>query len=522
MKAFLYDILYLSAACLLIVTAEASSEFVNGSEIKVVTKENRAMEGKKELVVFRKGAADGKPAVEEVKLKITNEFKPQPREEYKLSDPIYKWDGKEGDLTDDGKEEEEVTFTTTEKSWGKEFKIKGSIEYKDIPLDPKNKEELANQEGPAKADIKAVSPVVKVKSVTFRHGKENSSLPVAEDAKGKLIPTPEYQADGGDKETAILYASESTPVIQVCFDVKPATLKMEDVKIKGEVGEKKESILKSLTMEKSDNQNFDADSKIPFKAAKLEKKVAMGGITHEFEITYKDVQLINKPDYSVEKVYVVLGKPTGPWEKKTPWKAVLDFSLEKCETKGKDDFHSVICNVKKNVSVDKYNENASWWRAQGVDVNGFLERKEGSTSNCSDVAVLTYIFTSLFGKELIVHRCYPMNNPSIPGAIYQYHAYTIDNGKVYDPRAKQGGDGTLTEEKFYDFVGKAEISLLYRESVQPAYYWAIPFSYIKKQKSKTLIKTISDVPGKEGVSFELEEPRVIFLEEVDVSTCFVK
>ena len=230
MKAFLYDILCLSVACLVGATAEAASEFVNGSEIKVVTEENRAMEGKKEMVVFRNGTAKGQPKAEKVKLKITNEFKPKPREEYKLSKPIYKWDSKEGPLTHDEKEEEEMEFTTTEKCWGKKFKVKGSIEYKDIPLNEKNKEELPNQEGAAKADIDVLTPVVKVKSVTFRHGKENSSLPVAEDAKGKLISTPEYQADGGDKETAILYASGSTPVIQVCFDVKPAALKMEDIK----------------------------------------------------------------------------------------------------------------------------------------------------------------------------------------------------------------------------------------------------------------------------------------------------
>ncbi|MEE0763681.1 hypothetical protein [Akkermansia sp.] len=297
---------------------------------------------------------------------------------------------------------------------------------------------------------------------------------------------------------------------------------MEDVEIKGEVGEKKESILKALTMEEADNQNFDANSKIPFKAAKLEKKVAMGKVAHEFTITYKGIQLEKKPDYSVEKSYVVLGKPVGPWEKKTPWKDVLEFSLEKCETKGKDNFHSVICNVKKNVSVDEYHEDARWWWGQGVDLKGFLKRSKKDKSNCSDVAVLTYIFTSLFGKELVIHRCYPMNNPTIPGAIYRYHAYTIDNGKVYDPRAKQGGDGTLTEEEFYDFVGKVEITLLYRESVQPPYYWAIPFSYIKNQKKKILIKTISDVPGKESVIFDLEVPTTIFLEEVDVSTCFIK
>lgn len=522
MKTLVYYTSCLWAVCCLGISAHAASEFVTGSKIKVVTEENRALDGDNELAVFRKGTATGKPVAEKVKLKITNEFKPKPREEYKLSNPIYKWDSKDGPLTHDEKEEEEMEFTTTEKCWGKKFKVKGSIEYKDIPLDEKNKEELPNQEGPAKADIDVLTPVVKVKSVTFRHGKENSSLPVAEDAKGKLIPTPEYQADGGDKETAILYASESTPVIQVCFDVKPAELKMEDVEIKGEVGKGKESILKELTMEKTDNQNFDANSKIPFKAAKLEKKVTMGKVAHEFTITYKGIQLEKKPDYSIGKAYVVLGKPIGPWEKKTPWKDVLDFSLKKCETEGKDNFHSVICNVKKNVSVDKYNERGEWWRGEGVDVSAFLERGKEATSNCSDVAVLTYIFTSLFGKELDIHRCYPMNNPTIPGAIYQYHAYTLDNGKVYDPRAKQGGDGTLTEEEFYDFVGKAEITLLHRESMQPPYYWAIPFSYIKNQKKKILIKTISDVPGKEGVIFDLEVPKTIFLEKVDVSTCFIK
>lgn len=522
MKALVYRIAWLMVACCHAVVAEASSEFVNGSTIKVMTAENRAMDGNEEMVIFRKGTAEGKPEAEKVKLKITNEFKPKPRDEYKLSGPIYKWDGKEGALSYDEKGKEEMEFTTTEKSWGKKFKVKGSIEYKDIPLDEKNKEELPNQEGPAKADIDVLTPVVKVKSVTFRHGKENSSLPVAEDAEGKLVPAPEYQADAGDKETAILYAAESTPVIQVCFDVKPDGLKMGDVEIKGEVGKRKESILKELTMEKADNQNFDANSKIPFKAAKLEKKVAMGNVSHEFTITYKGIQLEKKPDYSVGKAYIVLGKPVGPWEKKTPWKDVLEFSLEKCETKDKDNFHSVICNIKKNVSVDEYDEDARWWWAQGVDLKGFLKRGKEDTSNCSDVAVLTYIFTSLFGKELVIHRCYPMNNPTIPGAIYRYHAYTLDNGKVYDPRAKQGGDGTLTEEEFYDFVGKAEISLLYREAVQPPYYWAIPFSYIKNQKKKILIKTISDVPGKEGVIFDLEVPRIIFLEEVDVSTCFIK
>lgn len=508
MKAFLYDILCLLAACLLIVTAEASSEFVNGSEIKVVTKENRAMEGKKELVVFRKGAADGKPAVEEVKLKITNEFKPQPREEYKLSDPIYKWDGKEGNLTDDGKEEEEVTFTTTEKSWGKEFKIKGSIEYKDIPLDPKNKEELVNQKGLAKADIKAVSPVVKVKSVTFRHDKENSSLPVAEDAKGKLISTPEYQADGGDKETAILYASESTPVIQVCFDVKPANLKMEDVKIKGEVGKGKESILKALTMEKADNQNFDANSKIPFKAAKLDKKVALGGVSHEFEITYKDVQLINKPDYSVEKAYVVLKKPVGSWTKKTPWKKVLQFFIEECNTKGIDNDHDIICKVKSKVGSNKYNEVGVVYvnvRYDKYDINlsNFLKDTNQKT-NCSDVATLTGLCSNLHGIDLEVRKCMPFLN-------WEYHAYNKLGDKIYDARFPPG-DGTKNEEQFYNQVGIDEkgkgekghyVQLsevdINNNSIGEPFFWEVPFSYIKKQTPASAMKVIKeDIPEYEG------------------------
>lgn len=125
-----------------VVTAEASSEFVNGSTIKVMTAENRAMDGNEEMVIFRKGTAEGKPEAEKVKLKITNEFKPKPRDEYKLSGPIYKWDGKEGALSYDEKGKEEMEFTTTEKSWGKEFKIKGSIEYKDIPLIPKTRKNL--------------------------------------------------------------------------------------------------------------------------------------------------------------------------------------------------------------------------------------------------------------------------------------------------------------------------------------------------------------------------------------------
>ena len=496
MKAFLYDILCLSVACFLAVTVEASSEFVNGSEIKVVTDANRAMEDKKEMVVFREGTAKGQPKAEEVKLKITNEFKPQPREEYKLSDPIYKWDGKEGALTDDGKEEEEATFTTTEKSWGKEFKIKGSIEYKDIPLDPKNKEELANQEGPAKADIKAVSPVVKVKSVTFRHGKENSSLPVAEDAKGKLIPTPEYQADGGDKETAILYASESTPVIQVCFDVKPANLKMEDVKIKGEVGEKKESILKSLTMEKSDNQNFDADSKIPFKAAKLEKKVAIGGITHEFEITYKNVQLINKPEYSVEKAYVVLKKPVGSWTKKTPWKKVLQFFIEECNTKGIDKDHDLICKMRSRLAQEKYpndSKGSVLVHLKGKDVNlsNYLDGKTKS-ANCSDVATLLALGSGLHGISLEMHVCQPFLGD-------YYHSYNLFGGKVYDVRFAEG-DGRFVEKDFYDQVGKGDKHIVVLqnavlqtvEGFDPFYVGdgnsfirPLSFDYIQKQTKKT-------------------------------------
>ena len=184
MKTLFYCTSCLWAVCCLSISAHAASEFVAGSKIKVVTEENRALDGDNELAVFRKGTATGKPTAEKVKLKITNEFKPKPREEYKLSKPIYKWDSKEGPLTHDEKEEEEMEFTTTEKCWGKKFKVKGSIEYKDIPLDEKNKEELLNQEGAAKADIDVLTPVVKVKSVTFRHGKENSSLPVAEDAEG--------------------------------------------------------------------------------------------------------------------------------------------------------------------------------------------------------------------------------------------------------------------------------------------------------------------------------------------------
>ena len=88
MKALVYCIAWLMVASCHVVTAEASSEFVNGSTIKVMTAENRAMDGNEEMVIFRKGTAEGKPEAEKVKLKITNEFKPKPRDEYKLSGPI--------------------------------------------------------------------------------------------------------------------------------------------------------------------------------------------------------------------------------------------------------------------------------------------------------------------------------------------------------------------------------------------------------------------------------------------------
>lgn len=101
MKTLFYHIVYLMVACCFAVPADASSEFTNGSKIKVMTEENRAMDGNKEMVVFREGTGKGQPEVEKVKLKITNEFKPKPREEYKLSGPIYKWDGKEGSLVYD-------------------------------------------------------------------------------------------------------------------------------------------------------------------------------------------------------------------------------------------------------------------------------------------------------------------------------------------------------------------------------------------------------------------------------------
>lgn len=447
------------AVCCLGISAHAASEFVTGSKIRVVTEENRAMDGEKELAVFRKGTATGKPAAEKVKLKITNEFKPKPREEYKLSKPIYKWDSKEGPLTHDEKEEEEMEFTTTEKCWGKKFKVKGSIEYKDIPLDEKNKEELPNQEGPAKADIDVLTPVVKVKSVTFRHGKENSSLPVAEDAEGKLVPAPEYQADAGDKETAILYAAESTPVIQVCFDVKPDGLKMGDVEIKGEVGKGKESILKELTMEKADNQNFDANSKIPFKAAKLEKKVAMGNVSHEFTITYKGIQLEKKPDYSMGKVYVVLGKPVGPWEKKTPWKKVLDFALKDCGSLGSQDESSVLCAVKKKIAQGGYNRDKGIWYERGlVKISEYLGKdpkidKDSRIVNCLDAAILTEVFSNTMGIKTEIRCCLPFSKSV-------YHAYNRWNGKIYDSLfSGQGGDGTLSEKEFYEKNGVRSIKL---------------------------------------------------------------
>lgn len=502
MKTLVYYTSCLWAVCCLGISAHAASEFVTGSKIKVVTEENRALDGDNELAVFRKGTATGKPVAEKVKLKITNEFKPKPREEYKLSNPIYKWDSKEGPLTHDEKEEEEMEFTTTEKCWGKKFKVKGSIEYKDIPLDEKNKEELPNQEGPAKADIDVLTPVVKVKSVTFRHGKENSSLPVAEDAKGKLIPAPEYQADGGDKETAILYASESTPVIQVCFDVKPAELKMEDVEIKGEVGKGKESILKELTMEKTDNQNFDANSKIPFKAAKLEKKVTMGKVAHEFTITYKGIQLEKKPDYSIGKAYVVLGKPIGPWEKKTPWKDVLDFVLKECASIGCQDESAVLRAIKKKIKEGGYNPDKGIWYEGGfVKISEYLDKdpnmdKNSRIVNCLDAAILTEIFLNIMGIKTEIRCCLPFSKSV-------YHAYNRWNGKVYDSLfSGQGGDGTLNEKEFYEKNGVYTIKL-YQNKVLVR-EWKLPFDYIEKQKDTNARTFFDDIPGSEGKRYECD------------------
>lgn len=401
-----------------------------------------------------------------------------------------------------------MEFTTTEKSWGKEFKIKGSIEYKDVPLDPKNKEELPNQEGPAKADIKAVSPVVKVKSVTFRHGKENSSLPVAEDAQGKLMATPEYQADAGDKETAILYVTEDTPVIQVCFDVKPDGLKMEDVKITGEVGAKKESILKALTMGEAENQGFDSGNKISFKAPKLGKHVAMGNVANEFTITYKDIQLKKKPDYSIGKTYVVLGKPVGPWEKKTPWKKVLDFVIEECGSIGSQDESAVLCAVKKKVKEGGYNRDEGIWCVDGiVKISEYLSKnpkidKDARIVNCMDAAILTEVFSNTMGIKTEIRCCLPFSK-------YVYHTYNRWNGKIYDSLfSGRGGDGTLSEKEFYEKNGVYTIRLFQNKVLVRE--WKIPFDYIEKQKDTNARTSFDDIPGSEDKRYECD-PIVIHL-----------
>lgn len=64
MKTLWYYVACLTAACCVAVSAEASSEFVNGSEIKVMTAANRATDGNDDMVVFREGTAEGQPKAE--------------------------------------------------------------------------------------------------------------------------------------------------------------------------------------------------------------------------------------------------------------------------------------------------------------------------------------------------------------------------------------------------------------------------------------------------------------------------
>ena len=261
-------------------------------------------------------------------------------------------------------------------------------------------------------------------------------------------------------------------------------------------------------MEKADNQNFDADSKIPFKAAKLDKKVAMGNVTHEFTITYKGVQLENKPDYSMGKAYVVLGKPIGPWEKKTPWKKVLDFVLNDCGSIGSQDESSVLCAVKKKVKDGGYNSGKGIWFKDGfVNISKYLDKdpktdKNARIVNCLDAAILTEVFSNTMGIETEIRCCLPFSKSV-------YHAYNRWNGKIYDSLfSGLGGDGTLSEKEFYERNGVYTINLYQNKML--VLKWKLPFDYIEKQKDTNAISSFDDIPGSEGTVYQCD-PIYIYL-----------
>lgn len=514
------------------ISSQASSDFVTGSRIKVVSEVNRATDGNKEMVVFREGVANGQPKVEKVTLQIINEFKPQPRDEYKLSDPIYKWDGREGSVTDDGKGEQQAEFTTSTQSWGKKFKIYGEIVYEDISTDSKDLEKLSNQEGPAKADIDALTPVVKIKSVTFCHGGDDSSLPLASDEQGKAVVTPEYHDGGGQKETAILYSVESTPVLNVCFDVKPEGIKMKDVKIRGE--SHPESVLKGLTMEKKDIHSFDGKSQIPFKAVKLGKQIAMGPLSHSFSISCYEVALEKKPEYTVNTAYVLLGQPTGNWTKKSLWPKVLQFVIQECNTLGVDKPHDVVCQIRQRLGKEKYGRKGTVIPNAATKTVFLTQYMNGAclTTNCSDVAGLLSLLASVHGVDLAMHVCYPFTDSV-------YHAYNMLGGKIYDVRFPQG-DGTLLEKDFYDQAGLAnppghvvtlDTTVLVKLDNFPElvevpegkpFKWSIPFDYIRKQTRATSTMPIKlDIePGKRYTV--VDGKSCFFLENYDVHNLIIK
>lgn len=102
----------------------------------------------------------------------------------------------------------------------------------------------------------------------------------------------------------------------------------------------------------------------------------------------------------------------------------------------------------------------------------------------------------------MIHRCYPFS-------FYSYHAYNIWNGKIYDSLyTGKGGDGTLSEEEFYQKIGVRTVRLFQEKKLVRE--WKLPFNYIEKQKEAKLFKSFDDIPGSEGIIYECD-PLVIYM-----------
>lgn len=427
---------------------------------EIITAKGTKMSRDGEIVIF------DRPSEQEqakASFKVQPKFQADPKNGYVESklERQYFWKA-EGDVSIKNAKSQIATCTTTEKTWGKDFKIKAKVNS----IIVNEKRENAS----AEATKKAVAPLIKIKSASFSELAGGNGFIILEQFRGKPVSTPEFVRDDekkDDKKSPVGFYANRKPVYQVQFEVKPASLASITAKCEDGFFETNEKMFMV-------NGAGEAEDKV--EGSQVIERICRSGpesgekMKWSFSV-YGGVQLSCKDEMEINKYYVLLHQGNGD----KPWKNLLKAAFEKWGISGAHENDELINNLGRGISGSSSYNHDGWNPKEGKRHSLYTDQQKSpmplSVSKmvnafcsgdariiCVEAAGLMKYAANVLGSGGVTSRGInwketglvrnPETNQMEEKSWSNGHGYCLFGGHVHDPVPGGGGPTGMSEENY--------------------------------------------------------------------------